>query len=133
MRAKSVNKRKKSLESGQAALEFVLVMPVMVAAIFLIVVIAVGWHAHALGAALAIEGTSMDSYSPGSGSGLVGRLATSSAFPMSGSGSGTSIVGYPGITFSVRGTYSFPLQPFGLDLSASLLSSASSPRWIFVP
>ena len=61
-------------EKGQTALEFILIAPLLLGAIFLILGIALGWYSHALSSALALEGAAREAVSPGSGFALVEEL-----------------------------------------------------------
>ena len=58
-------------EKGQTALEFTLVAPLLLGAIFLILGVALGWHTHAVASALALEGAAREAVAPGSGFALV--------------------------------------------------------------
>lgn len=124
-------KPKKS-EKGQAALEFIVIAPLMFGAIFLILGSALGWFTHALGSALSLEGAALEAVSAGSGFALVedsmvpGQLQASYTNSISDNGRTANV-------FSVKGFFHIPLSPLGFDQDAEISSSALVPAWEFVP
>jgi len=119
-------------ERGQTALEFTLIAPLLLGAVFLILGVALGWYTHALASALALEGAAREAVSPGSGFALVeerdvpGELHGGFANSISdGSRSGK--------LFSIRGFFHIPLNPLGFDLSTDISSGAIAPEWEFAP
>ena len=119
-------------ERGQTALEFTLIAPLLLGAIFLILGIALGWYSHALASALSLEGAAREAVSPGSGFALI----EDRHLPGQVQGSYTSSIndgGRSGKVFAVKGVFHLPLNPLGINLDAELLSGTLAPQWEFVP
>jgi len=119
-------------ENGQAALEFTLVAPLLLGAIFLILGMALGWYTHAAASALALEGAAREAVSPGSGFNLVEERGV----PGQLQGSYTNLIregDKKGMVFSVEGFFYMPLKPLGFNLDAYISSSTLAPKWEFVP
>jgi len=124
----------KRSEKGQAALEFILIAPLLFGAIFLILGVSLGWFTHAMGSALALEGAAREAIEPGTGFALVdesrvpGQLHASYTSSISNDYSGRT-----GRVFSVQGFFHLPLQPLGFSLDAAISTGALVPQWEFVP
>ena len=124
----------KRSEKGQAALEFILIAPLLFGAIFLILGVSLGWFTHAMGSALALEGAAREAIEPGTGFALVdesrvpGQLHAGYTSSISNDYSGRT-----GRVFSVQGFFHLPLQPLGFSLDADISSGALVPQWEFVP
>ncbi len=124
----------KRSEKGQAALEFILIAPLLFGAIFLILGVSLGWFTHAMGSALALEGAAREAIEPGTGFTLVeesrvpGQLHAGYISSISNDYSGRT-----GRVFSVQGFFHLPLQPLGFSLDADISSGALVPLWEFVP
>jgi hypothetical protein len=122
----------KRTERGQTALEFTLVAPLLLGAIFLIVCIALGWHTHGLASALALEGAAREAVSPGAGTSLLDKNQVPGQLQM-GFGPTVSKNGRLGKVYTVGGAFDIPLQPLGFDLKTDIASGALVPIWEFVP
>jgi hypothetical protein len=122
----------KHSEKGQTALEFTLVAPLLLGAIFLILLVALGWHTHAIASALALEGSVREAVSPGSGFAFVEEHSVPGQ--LHGYYTNQIQVGeHKGKVFSVRGLFHVPLKPLGLSLDTYISSSSLAPKWKFVP
>lgn len=119
-------------EKGQTALEFTLIAPLLLGAIFLILGVALGWHTHAVASALALEGAAREAVAPGSGFALIESIRVPGDLQGTYSGS-ISDGGRTGKVFSVKGFFHLPLNPLGLNLTSELSSGALAPQWDFVP
>ena len=122
----------RSSEKGQTALEFTLIAPLLLGAIFLILGVALGWHSHAVASALALEGAAKEAISPGSGFALVEEHGA----PGQIHGCYTNQIQSgerEGKVFSVIGVFRLPLHPMGFNLDAYISSSSLAPKWEFVP
>ena len=119
-------------EKGQTALEFTLIAPLLLGAVFLILGVALGWYTHALASTLALEGAAREAVSPGSGFALIEERDVPGEL-QGGFTNSISEEGRTGKIFSVRGHFHIPLNPLGFDLSADISSGAIAPEWEFAP
>ena len=122
----------KKTERGQTALEFTLIAPLLFGAVFLIAAIAMGWYAHGLASALALEGAAREAASPGAGFSLLEEANIPGELRM-GFGSSVNSKGRTGKVFTVQGVFKIPLEPLGFDMEAGITSGALAPLWEFVP
>lgn len=123
---------------GQATLEFTIIIPVLFGILFLGLALAVGWHVHHLSASLALEGSSLESYMPGSGLGF--STSTSNRVAQSSNMAG-EVVDYPyawlsgngvnGQRFTIQGIVNIPWSPFEISLYAPLRGTTYTPVWEF--
>jgi hypothetical protein len=137
LREKAVKKTvlENKTEKGQATMEFVAVLPVLIGVFFLALAMAVFMYAHALGSHLALEGGARESAAPGSGTGFangaVGRAAPSFAL---GAGSSPLSTGVgEGYLFRLSGWIEIPWAPFGIEMRAPVSSAVAVPQWEFKP
>jgi hypothetical protein len=125
----------KKSEKGQATMEFVAVLPVLIGMFFLALAIAVFMHAHALSSHLALEGGARESASPGAGTGFangaIGRAAPSFSVGAGSSAIGTS--GGDGRLFRMSGWIEIPWAPFGIEMRSPISSAVAVPDWEFSP
>ncbi len=123
-------------ERGQATLEMLLMLPLIMGVFFLGLAIAVLWHAHALSAHLALEGASRDGTVPGQGVGFASQKKAQVA-PSFGIGPSvqTFDAGLEGLNeiFTMQGSAKIPWSPLGLNLSTWIRASSITPIWQFVP
>jgi len=119
-------------ERGQAALEFTLIAPLLLGALFLIVGTALGWHVHGLASALALEGAAREAVSSGAGFALLEQNSVPGNLQV-GFGPSVNEDGRTGRVYTIGGAFHIPLNPLGVDLEADIASGALSPVWEFVP
>lgn len=128
--------QRRSRERGQATLEMLLMLPLVMGVLFLGLAIAVLWHAQALSAHLALEGAARDGTTPGAGVGFAGQKKAQAAPSFSiGPSVQTFDAGFEGdnAIFTMQGSASVPWAPFGLDLATWVRSSSVTPIWRFEP
>ncbi len=130
------NFQRRSHQRGQATLEMLLMLPLIMGVFFLGLAIAVLWHAQALSAHLAVEGASRDGINPGQGVGFAGQKKAQVAPSFSiGPSVQTFDAGLEGQNeiFTMQGSASVPWAPFHLNLSIWTKASSLTPVWTFVP
>ncbi len=125
-----------SRERGQATLEMLLMLPLLMGVFFLGLAIAVLWHAHALSAHLALEGASRDGVNAGQGVGFSAQKKAEVA-PSFSIGPQVQIyssgVEGQGEIFTMQGSARIPWSPLGLVMSTLAKASSLTPVWKFVP
>ncbi|MBN2471847.1 MAG: hypothetical protein JXN59_14085 [Anaerolineae bacterium] len=130
------NVQRRTRERGQATMEMLLMLPLIMGVLFLGLAIAVLWHAQALSAHLALEGASRDGIHPGQGAGFASQkqvqVAPSFAIGPSVQTFDAGVEGENAI-FTMQGSAAVPWAPFQLDLSTWVKSSSIAPIWRFVP
>ncbi len=123
-------------ERGQATLEMLLMLPMIMGVFFLGLAIAVLWHAHALSAHLALEGASRDGVASGQGIGFASqkKAQVAPSFGINPSVQ-TFDAGLEGLNeiFTMQGSAKIPWSPLGLNLSTWVRASTTSPVWQFIP
>ena len=125
----------KKSEKGQATMEFVAVLPILLGVFFLALAVAVFMHAHALSSHLPMQGGARESASPGAGTGFsnsaIGRAAPSFSVGAGSSPIGTS--GGDGRLFRMSGWIEIPWAPFGIEMRSPIASAVAVPNWEFNP
>ena len=128
--------QRRSRERGQATLEMLLMLPLLMGVFFLGLAIAVLWHAHALSAHLALEGASRDGVNAGQGVGFAAqkKAQVAPSFSISPQAQTFSFgVEGQGEIFTMQGSAKIPWSPLGLLMSTFAKASSLTPVWKFVP
>ena len=123
-------------QRAQATMETLLILPLVLGVIFLGLAFAVLWHAQALSAHLALEGSSREGAAPGSGVPFVqeqlGRLAGSFAIGPTTRHEAAGLEG-ENLVFSLSGEARLPWVPLGLNLATRIRAAVVAPVWEFIP
>jgi hypothetical protein len=126
------------VERGQAVLEVIIVLPLLIGVFFLALAFAAGWNVHHLSASLSLEGASLQSAVPGRGVAFLGTTGRVVA-PSAGMSPEVADFGYAwlvgsgvqGERFTVHGGTHLPWAPFGLALDAPVRGTTYTPIWEF--
>lgn len=128
----------KRSQTGQAAIEFVIIAGIVIALYFLMIAIALIWHGHHLNNQLALEAASYEGTMPGAGAARVADISQSwmpgYQITVSGIGNYTPESWFLGEGLIVN---TFGIEPefifFGADNDGFMRSAISVPTWEFVP
>lgn len=118
-------------EHGQAALELLIVFPLLFSLVLLALAVASVWYRHQLSAALVLETASRESVRPGWGRAFLADTGAALA-----PGSQWSVAIRPGTAgdtprqrLTLRGRAVVPWAPFGLDWSIPIQATTVTPAW----
>jgi hypothetical protein len=125
--------RKLTIERGQATLEFVIIIPLLLGLIFLALAAAVTWNSHHLSSALSLEGASLEAMKDNDGIRFINQVGNSVTenIKWTAEVADFEYFGFTGKRFTVRGNVNLPWAPFGLSWSIPVQGTTYYPKWDF--
>jgi hypothetical protein len=124
---------KPRIERGQATLEFVIIIPLLMGLIFLALAVAVTWNSHHLSSALSLEGASLEAMRDNDGIRFINQVGNNltESVKWTAEVADFNYFGFTGKRFTIRGNVSVPWAPFGLNWHIPVQGTTYYPIWDF--
>ena len=121
------------MEKGQATLEFIIIIPLLLGLIFLALAAAVTWNSHHLSSALSLEGASLEAMKTNDGIRFIDQVGNKITKNVNWTVEVADFdyFGYEGKRFTVRGNVNLPWAPFGLNWNIPVQGTTYYPKWDF--
>ena len=124
---------KTGIERGQATLEFMIIIPLLMGLIFLALAAAVTWNSHHLSSALSLEGASLEGMKKGEGVRFINEVGNNvtKSTRWSVQIEEYNWYGFKANRFTITGNVFIPWAPFGLHWDIPVQGTTYYPVWEF--